>query len=98
MTSDKKIINLKTLAEKAKPYDPSTYRTKYFVEIVNENPKLQEQFKEVITEEFLKRIEEVGECYFVINNRSYKSKKKLRKQVRVSLCGPERAPLISVDI
>lgn len=92
------MINLKTLAEKAKPYDPSTYNTEYFIQLVKENPDLEEQFKEKLYEEFLKRIEEVGECYFIINNRSYKSKKNLRKQVRVSLCGPERAPLISVDI
>lgn len=98
MTRDQ-MKNLKTLVKEAKPYDPSTYGRESFIKLINENPELEKQFEEKINEKFLQRIEEVGECYFIINNRSYKLRKKDNsKTLRIGLCGQERAPLISVDM
>ena len=58
----------------------------------------EEQFKKEINSEFLKRIDEVGKCYFVINFRSYKNKRELPKKLRLGYCGRENVPLISLDI
>lgn len=95
MTRD---ITLKTLARNAEPYDPSVAEKGYLLKFVEEDSSLEEQFKKEINSEFLKRVDEVGKCYFVINFRSYKNKRELPKKLRLGYCGRENVPLISLDI
>lgn len=96
MTRDN--ITLEALAKIAEPYDPSVAGKEKILEIVKQYPKLEKQFQQLVTDEFLKRIEDVGKCYFVINNKSYKARITLPKNVRICYCGKEKKPLISVEI
>lgn len=94
----RKNITLEKLAKEAEPYDPSVAKVGYLLKFVEGNAELEEQFQKELTNEFLKSIQEVGKCYFVINNESYKAKKKIDKKIRLGYCGKERVPLISLDI
>ncbi len=96
MTRDN--ITLEALAKEATPYDQSVCGQGKLLELVKKYPNLGEQFQQVVTEKFLTRIEEVGKCYFIINNKSYKARKNLPKSVRISYCGQSKDPVISVDI
>ena len=96
MTRDN--ITLEALAKEATPYDPSVCGQGKLLELVKKYPNLGEQFQQLVTEEFLERVNEVGKCYFVINNKSYKARIILPKNIRISYCGQERNPLISIDI
>ena len=96
MTRDNTI--LEAIAKEAEPYDPSVANYGDLLEIINKDPGLKTQLKEKMTDEFLKKIDEVGKCYFVINNKSYKARIILPKNIRISYCGQERNPLISIDI
>lgn len=96
MTRDNTI--LEAIAKEAEPYDPSVANYGDLLEIINKDPGLKTQLKEKMTDEFLKKINEVGKCYFVINNVSYKHKIKSEKEVKLSYCGKEKKPLISINI
>ena len=97
MTCDS--ITLETLAKNAEPYDPSVAEKDKLLEIIKGKEEFERQFEEKITPDFIKRINEVGKCYFIINYVSYKQKIFSTKgELRLSYCGKSRDPVISVDI
>ena len=97
MTCDS--ITLETLAKNAEPYDPSVTEKDKLLEIIKGKEEYEKQFEEKITSDFIERINEIGKCYFVINNVSYKQKVFNSKgELRLSYCGKSKEPLISIDI
>lgn len=97
MTRDN--ITLEALVRGAEPYDPSVGKCGDLMECIEKNPKLKEQLMEELTDSFISRVKEVGKCYFVINNISYKQRIiRTEEIVKVGYCGREESPLISINL
>lgn len=67
----------------------------FFLRKIRENPELEYNFQEQLTEEFKAQMEEKG-VYFIVNIiRAGLTKKK--PTLRLSICGQEEVPTISLD-
>lgn len=82
---------LKEWVKIAQPYDPSAHSRESFLERIT--PNLEEQFSEQYTEEFGKLIKERG-VYFITD---FSIRRVIREpKIKLSLCGKEELPTISL--
>ena len=92
-------LTLSEVAEIALPYVEGYSRSVLLSEIAK-NPGLEKEYQEQLSESFIQRVNDIGNIYFITNAVSWKLPKHMNKtftsHVRISYCGQERLPTISV--
>jgi len=88
---------LRSLIEIATPIDPTTHSRKTFLEIIEQNPQLEDNFRRQCTIEFMLSIKEKG-IYIIVDR--VKNKQlfgDLTPSIRLGYCGQEELPTITLD-
>lgn len=85
------------LVEIATPYDEGSHCKDTFIQLIRDNPQLEDAFNEKYTDEFEKEVQKKG-IAFILNNVSAK-RRLFEKNVKLSLyyCGMNETPVISID-
>ena len=84
---------LRELIELATPFDESSHSKEVFLQKIT--PELEEEFSEKYTEEFKKMIQKKG-LYFIVNISKIKTIAE-KTTIKLSTCGPENVPTISLN-
>ena len=91
------MMNFMELVEIATPYDGSSHCKDTFIELIRDNPQLEEIFNAKYTEEFEKEVQKKG-ISFILNNSSAKRRIRIKKiTLSIYYCGMEKKPVISID-